>query len=266
MLSTPFMPDAFMSASSVPALACGSLVGLVLGLIGGGGSILAVPLLIYVVGVRNPHIAIGTSAFAVAINALAGLLSHAREHTVKWRCAGFFAPAGMLGAALGAQLGKAMDGQRLLLLFAGLMVLVGIAMIRGRHDEGIPGAACNRDNVWKVGLFGLCTGGLSGFFGIGGGFLIVPALMAATHMPVLNAVGTSLVAVAAFGVTTSASYALSGLVDWPSALWFIMGGVVGCLVGTKLASRLGKGSGATLKLLFAGLIFLVAAYIAYRTL
>ncbi|GBQ99815.1 sulfite exporter TauE/SafE family protein [Asaia lannensis] len=263
---TAFAHTPFASASLGPALASGSLVGLVLGLIGGGGSILAVPLLIYFVGVRNPHVAIGTSAFAVAVNALAGLFTHAREHTVKWRCAGFFAPAGMLGAALGAQLGKAMDGQRLLLLFAGLMVLIGIAMIRGRHDEGIPGAACNRDNVWKVGLFGLCTGGLSGFFGIGGGFLIVPALMAATHMPVLNAVGTSLVAVAAFGVTTSVSYAFSGLVDWSLAGWFIAGGIAGCLIGTRLARQLGKGSGATLKLVFAGLIFVVAGYIVFKTL
>ncbi len=193
-------------------------------------------------------------------------MSHAKEHTVKWRCAGFFAPAGMMGAALGAQLGKAVDGQRLLLLFSVLMVLVGVAMIRGRHDEGIPGAACNRDNVWKVGLFGLCTGGLSGFFGIGGGFLIVPALMAATHMPVLNAVGTSLVAVAAFGVTTAVSYAFSGLVDWPLAGWFITGGVAGSLAGTWLARKLGKGSGSTLKLVFAGLIFLVAGYIVFQNL
>ncbi|GBQ93748.1 sulfite exporter TauE/SafE family protein [Asaia krungthepensis] len=270
MVASSLTPDlvlsgGILSAQIVPALASGSLVGLVLGLIGGGGSILAVPLLIYLVGVRNPHVAIGTSAFAVAINALAGLVTHAREHTVKWRCAGFFAPAGMIGAALGAHLGKAMDGQRLLLLFAALMVLVGIAMIRGRHDQGIPGAACNRDNVWKVGLFGLCTGGLSGFFGIGGGFLIVPALMAATHMPVLNAVGTSLVAVAAFGVTTAASYALSGLVDWSLALWFILGGVAGCVIGTRLARAMGQGSGATLKLVFAALIFIVAGYIVFKT-
>ncbi len=139
-------------------------------------------------------------------------------------------------------------------------------MIRGRHDEGIPGAACNRENVWKVGLFGLCTGGLSGFFGIGGGFLIVPALMVATHMPVLNAVGTSLVAVAAFGVTTAVSYALSGLVDWALAGWFIMGGVLGCLLGTRLGRVMGQGSGATLKLVFAGLIFVVAGYIVFQTI
>lgn len=253
-------------SSVLPALGSGGLVGLTLGLVGGGGSILAVPLLVYLVGVRNPHVAIGTSAFAVAINALAGLVSHAREHTVKWRCAGFFAPAGMIGAALGAQVGKAVDGQKLLLFFALLMILVGINMIRGRHDEGIAGAACNRDNVWKVGLFGLCTGGLSGFFGIGGGFLIVPALMAATHMPVLNAVGTSLVAVAAFGVTTAISYAASGFVDWSLAGWFILGGVAGSLAGTRLAGTLCRDSGARLKLIFAGLIFVVAGYIVFRSI
>ncbi len=90
--------------------------------------------------------------------------------------------------------------------------------------------------------------------------------MAATHMPVLNAVGTSLVAVAAFGVTTAVSYALSGLVDWPLAGWFIAGGIVGSLAGTYLARKLGKGSGATLKLVFAGLIFVVAGYIVFQNL
>ncbi|MFT8638332.1 MAG: sulfite exporter TauE/SafE family protein, partial [Pseudoclavibacter sp.] len=183
----------------------GAVVGFTLGLIGGGGSILAVPLMVYVVGVANPHVAIGTSALAVAVNALAGLAQHARAGTVKWRCAAIFATCGVVGAFGGATLGKAMDGRRLLLCFALLMIVVGVLMVRGRRNQGCAGAACNRENVGRVMTYGLGTGALSGFFGIGGGFLIVPALIASTGMPILNAIGTSLVAVAAFGASTALS-------------------------------------------------------------
>ena len=182
----------------------GVLVGFTLGLVGGGGSILAVPLMVYLVGVKNPHIAIGTSAFAVAANAAIGLLNHAKAGNVKWRCGGLYAAAGIAGALLGSSAGKAFSGQKLLFLFALIMVLVGVLMLRGRKNAGIPGAACNRENAPKVLGFGIGTGLFSGFFGIGGGFLIVPGLVAATRMPILNAVGTSLVAVTAFGLTTAA--------------------------------------------------------------
>ena len=96
----------------------GVLIGFTLGLVGGGGSILAVPLMVYVVGVKSPHLAIGTSALAVAANALAGLFNHAREKNVNWRCGGSFALAGVMGALGGSTLGKAFDGQKLLFLFA----------------------------------------------------------------------------------------------------------------------------------------------------
>src|SRR3546814_18328887 len=88
-------------------------------------------------------------------------------------------------------------------------------MLWGRRVQGLPGAECNRKNAPKVIGLGLGTGVVSGFFGIGGGFLIVPSLMASTRMPMINAVGTSLVAVTAFGLTTALNYAFSGLVDWP---------------------------------------------------
>ena len=102
----------------------GVAVGFTLGLVGGGGSILAVPLMVYVVGVKNPHIAIGTAALAVAVNALAGLASHARAHNVNWRCGGAYALAGVAGAFAGSSAGKAVDGQHLLLLFALLMLVI----------------------------------------------------------------------------------------------------------------------------------------------
>src|SRR6188474_3504594 len=99
------------------AIVSGTVVGFSLGLVGGGGSILAVPLLVYVVGLDNPHVAIGTSAIAVAVNAAANLAMHARAGHVKWHCAAVFSTAGVAGAFLGSTLGKMMDGQRLLALF-----------------------------------------------------------------------------------------------------------------------------------------------------
>lgn len=242
----------------------GGLVGFTLGLVGGGGSILAVPLMVYLVGVPSAHVAIGTSAFAVAVNAATGLIGHARAGTVKWRCGGMYALAGILGAFAGSTAGKAFDGTRLLFLFALVMVLVGIVMLRGRNAQGVPGAQCDRENAPRVLGFGLVTGVFSGFFGIGGGFLIVPGLIGATRMPMLNAVGTSLVAVAAFGLTTALNYAWSGMVDWPLAGVFIAGGVAGGLLGLMAARRLSESRGA-LTTVFAVLIFVVAAYMLWRS-
>ena len=112
----------------------GGAVGFSLGLIGGGGSILAVPLLLYVVDIGDPHVAIGTSALSVAANAFANLFGHWRAGNVKWSCAVTFALAGVVGAAIGSTLGKLVDGQQLLLLFlfALAMIAVGVAMLRPR--------------------------------------------------------------------------------------------------------------------------------------
>ncbi len=245
-------------------IASGALVGFVLGLVGGGGSILAVPLMVYLVGVRDPHLAIGTSAFAVAANAAIGLFNHAREATVKWRCAAVFAVSGIAGAAAGSTLGKAFDGQKLLFLFALVMIVVGILMLRRKGGGGSGDVTLGRENAGKLVSYGLGAGLFSGFFGIGGGFLIVPGLIAATGMAMINAVGSSLVAVTAFGLTTAANYALSGLVDWALAFAFIVGGLGGSIFGTRLAKHLTR-SKDQLTVVFAGLIFVVAAYMLWKS-
>lgn len=242
----------------------GVLVGFSLGLVGGGGSILAVPLMVYVVGVADPHVAIGTSALAVAANAAIGLLSHAQAGTVKWRCGGMYAISGVIGALAGSSLGKAFDGQRLLFLFALVMLAVGALMLKGREQQGVAGAECNRENAPKVLGYGVGTGLFSGFFGIGGGFLIVPGLIASTRMPMINAVGTSLVAVTAFGLTTATNYAFSGLVDWQLADAFVSGGIAGGLFGTALARKLSGTS--RLSTVFAVLIFAVAGYMLFKSI
>ena len=143
------------------------------------------------------------------------------------------------------------------------MLVVGALMFRARGDGGNPGAECNIEKAPKVLGFGALTGAFSGFFGIGGGFLIVPGLVASTGMPILNAIGSSLVAVAAFGLTTSVNYAFSGLVDWPLALLFITGGVFGGYVGALASRRLSTKKGV-LNIAFACLIFIVAIYMIWR--
>lgn len=244
--------------------ASGSLVGLSLGLFGGGGSILAVPLLVYLVGVTDAHTALGTAAVAVAANAAANLLGHARRGNVRWRCGLIYAAAGVGGAVIGSTIGKAIDGEKLLFLFALLMLGVAALMVVRRQAAGNPNAVCGIESAPRTIAYGFGSGTISGFFGIGGGFLIVPGLMASTGMPMLHAVGSSLVAVTAFGLTTAGNYALSGFVDWGLAAVFLAGGIGGGFVGSFGATRLAQQRGL-LNLMFAGLVVVVALYMLWRS-
>jgi uncharacterized membrane protein YfcA len=250
---------------SVLGLASGMLVGFSLGLVGGGGSILAVPLMVYVVGVSDAHVAIGTSALAVAANAAMNLSNHARGGGVRWSCALVFAGAGTAGAFAGSIIGKMLDGQKLLALFALLMLVIAVLMLKTRSRIGLPDARMSWANTPAVVGLGLATGTLSGFFGIGGGFLIVPALMLATDMSVMNAISSSLVAVTAFSLTTAASYAWSGLIFWKLAGLFVAGGIAGGLIGTRSA-RLLAGRRGALNIVFAVVIIAVALYMLARNL
>ena len=252
-------------AHSLLGLASGMLVGFSLGLVGGGGSILAVPLMVYVVGVPEPHVAIGTSAVAVAANAAINLSNHARGGTVVWSCALLFAAAGIVGAFCGSLLGKMLDGQKLLALFALVMLLIALLMLKTRSKVGASDVKMSMANLPAILGLGLSAGTLSGFFGIGGGFLIVPALMLATGMSIMNAVSSSLVAVTAFGLTTALSYAWSGLVSWGLAGLFVAGGVAGGLAGTRSARLLAERRGA-LNVVFATVIIAVALYMLARNI
>jgi uncharacterized membrane protein YfcA len=254
-----------MTLPDILAILSGAAVGLVLALIGGGGSILATPALLYVVGIANPHMAIGTSAIAVSINALANLINHARRGHVRWRYAMIFAAAGVIGAAAGAAIGKVTDPGVLLPLFALIMIVAGVFMLRRRADPHAEEARFARARVPRLLLYGQGAGILSGFFGIGGGFLIVPSLVGATGMTMIQAIGSSLLSVAAFGATTAASYALDGLVAWRVAALFIGGGLIGGAIGASFAARLSKQRGA-LERVFAGVVFAVAAYMLWRSL
>ena len=253
------------TTQSLLGLASGMLVGFSLGLVGGGGSILAVPLIFYVVGVPEPHVAIGTSAIAVAANAAINLSNHARGGTVIWSCALVFAAAGIVGAFGGSILGKMVEGQKLLALFSLIMLVIAMLMLKTRSRIGLPDVRISMSNMPAIVGLGLATGTLSGFFGIGGGFLIVPALMLATGMPIMNAVSSSLVAVTAFGLTTAASYAWSGLISWQLAGLFVAGGIAGGLIGTRSAQLLADRRGA-LNIVFSVVIIAVALYMLARNL
>lgn len=246
---------------------CGGGVGFTLGLLGGGGSILATPLLLYVVGLA-PHRAIGTGALAVSASAFMNFAAHTRAGNVRWRSAGLFALVGTIGALAGSELGKSLDGKKLLFLFAILMIGVGLRMFRskgGASPGNVPSGHryCNRRSAPRIAGVALAVGALSGFFGIGGGFLVVPALLVSTGMPTLFAIGSSLLAVGAFGFATAANYAWSGLVDWTVAAEFIGGGGIGGWVGMRCACRL-SGRKTTLNRIFAVLICLVAIYMFCR--
>lgn len=247
------------------AVLSGALVGLLLTVFGGGGSVLATPLLLYVVGVRDPHVAIGTSAAAVAVNAIIGLVSQARAGRVKWPCALVFGGAGLVGALTGAHLAKQMNGDALLTWFAVAMALVGLSMFRKPTSQGDAGVRLNRSLTTRLAPVGGAVGLAAGFFGIGGGFLIVPGLMAATGMTLAHAAASSLVSVALFGAATSVSYAFSGLVNWPIFVALVAGGAVGALTGAKAAPVMARYSGAA-RTIFALMVVATAAYVGWRSL
>tara|TARA_R110002020_G_scaffold83397_2_gene207356 strand:+ start:266415 stop:267224 length:810 start_codon:yes stop_codon:yes gene_type:complete len=247
----------------VAAIVSGLIIGVFLGTFGGGGSVLAAPLLLYVVGVSDPHVAIGTSAAAVAAIALFSLFGHWRGGNVKWPCATVFALSGFAGSIIGSSIAKQVDGTQLLLAFSVAMAVIALSMFRKPAFAGNPDVHLTRSIMLRLAPLGLIVGMAAGFFGIGGGFLIVPGLMLAAGMTMTNATASSLVSVALFGAATSANYALSGLVDGRLVLLLLLGGAVGGLVGIGI-SRLLKSRVRTARSAFAVMILVVAAYVAWN--
>lgn len=241
----------------------GGVVALLLTVFGGGGSVLAVPLLLYVVGVRDPHMAIGASAAGVSLNALTALAGQAKAGRVRWPCAALFAVIGAAAAWAGSSVAKIIDGHHLLLAFAVAMAAVGLAMLLPKKGDGDPGVRLHRGMAPRVAVSGVGVGAAAGFFGIGGGFLIVPGLMWATGMTLAAAQATSLLSVAAFGASTAANYSLSGLVDWSVVGAMTIGGAAGTLAGLPLSKRLGDNAKLG-RQLFAALILVVAVYVAVK--
>lgn len=234
-------------------------------MIGGGGSVLAVPLLLYVVGIRDTHLAIGTSALAVGVIAGINLLSHKKLGNIRIKKGLFFAVPGIAGTLVGAQLGLWTPAENLLILFAGFMGVIGFLMLKRKatkHEvtNGNSSLILLKKNV---SLSGFSVGVLAGYFGIGGGFLIVPTIMYSGGLNIIQAIGTSLVSVSSFGLTTAARYFVAGQVDIIIAALLIVGGVVGGYFGAKTSERIPK---ENLSKIFAALLFVIATYIVIRTI
>jgi uncharacterized protein len=267
----------------VLSLIFGLVVGLSLGLTGGGGAIFAVPLLTYGLGVPARE-AVGISLAAVGATSLVGFLQRWRIGQVEIGTGLLFAVAGMVGAPLGAWIAGQLPETLLLLMFAGLMVIVAIRMWRSSppasvesipaHDESADGPTCRRDATGTLILtspcamllltLGLLTGLLAGLFGVGGGFVIVPALILFSSMSIHRAVGTSLMVIALVSVSGVTAHLAAGR-DIPLDITglFLLGGLAGLFAGQTISKRL---SGTVMQRIFVVAILAVAGYVVLQNL
>lgn len=213
-------------------IALATLVGLSLGLLGGGGSILMVPLLAYVANVDAKQ-AIATSLLVVGATSVVCAVSHARAGRVRWRTGFLFGGAGMAGAYLGGLLSGVIPGSLLLVGFAAIMITAAVAMLRRRKEKSRVHPA-RAVAVPKILLEGLGVGLVTGLVGAGGGFLIVPALAILGGLPMPMAVGTSLVVIAMNSFAGLAGHLTSGQIDWRIAAMVTAVAVIGSLIGSRL--------------------------------
>ncbi|MFF2327282.1 MULTISPECIES: sulfite exporter TauE/SafE family protein [unclassified Streptomyces] len=237
----------------VLALTAGAVVGLALGGLGGGGSVLAVPALIYLLGF-TPAAATTSGLLIVVVTSLTGLVAHAREGRVRWRTGGLFAAAGIVPAAVAGALSARIPSGVLTAAFALLAAVAAVRMIRPRAEsappDGVPGG--------RVARAGAGLGAVTGFLGVGGGFLAVPALVTVVAVPMSAAVGTSLLV-----ITVNSTAALVTRLATPTALdWAVIApftatAVLGAWDGQRLAAKV---STAALQRIFGAVLLVVAAF------
>lgn len=265
--------------------ALGALVGFSLGLTGGGGAIFAVPILVYGLGVPARE-AVGISLLTVGSTALVGFIQRARTGLVEFPTGLLFALAGMIGAPFGSQLADLLPASLLLTLFAGLMLTIAVRMwlkssdppsslaIIGSHLDDNAGPTCQRDPEGRLrltsrcamllGVVGLGTGILTGMFGVGGGFIIVPALVTFACMGMQRAIGTSLLIMTLVSLSGVTGHILAGKeLSVQIAGMFTCGSLAGLFIGSWMAQRL---NGSTLQRVFAVAILFVAIYVIHRTI
>ena len=224
-----------MSPMMIAVVGLAVLVGLSLGLLGGGGSILVVPLLTYLGGME-PREAIASSLFVVGVTSLVSLLQHARAGRVRWKTGLLFGAAGMVGAFAGGLVGGHIPGPVLMVAFALMMVATATAMLRPRKTPG-EDHANGPHPVWRILLDGLVVGAATGLVGAGGGFLVVPALVLLAGLPMSAAVGTSLLVIALKSFAGLGGYMTTVSLDWPIVLSVTAAAVVGSFGSVALASR-----------------------------
>lgn len=262
------------------SLIFGAIVGLSLGLTGGGGAIFAVPLLVYGLAI-DPRQAIGISLAAVGMTSLIGFFGRWKAREVEIATGLMFAVAGMIGAPIGSWLSARIPETLLLMLFALLMLVVAVRMwtkagsssseVRCALDEA-DGPTCRRDAEGNLrldspcavllGIVGVLTGVLAGLFGVGGGFVIVPALVLYSGMEIHRAVGTSLLVITLVSASGVASHLLAGRdITLDTTLYFVVGGVLGMFAGIWTSRYF---SGPSLQKVFAVAIVAVAIFVIFR--
>ena len=255
----------------------GFLIGISLGALGGGGSILAVPALVYAAG-QTPKHATTTSLVLVALTAMIGIVPHWRARRVRFVAGTIFGLAGVGGALLGSHWNKAADPNVLLLAFSGLMMIaawgmwrrvrttpttathlsVGAAAVSPTH----PSVRIEPMTVLKVVVAGTVVGLLTGFFGVGGGFVIVPALVLALGFTMPEAIGTSLLVITINSAVALTTRLQAGSIEWGTVIPFTIASLLGVIIGSRLASTRDSRS---LQRWFVGLLVVVATYTAVRS-
>jgi uncharacterized membrane protein YfcA len=236
------------------------VVGVTLGLLGGGGSILMVPLLVYVAGMETKE-AIATSLVVVGVTAVVGVVGHARGSRVRWRTGLLFGVAGMVGAFAGGLVGGHLPGQLLLVAFALMMLATAGAMLRGRRTASEQ--AHHELPVGRVLLDGVVVGLVTGLVGAGGGFLVVPALALLGGLPMAVAVGTSLLVISMKSFAGLAGYLSSVQIDWAVTGAVTAAAVVGAVLGGRLVSRV---SADALRQAFGWFVLAMGAFVLLQQL
>ena len=242
------------------------LVGFVLGLLGGGGSVLTVPILIYALHLEVKP-AIATSLCVVGLVSFIGFLSHVKQRTVETRVALIFGPFAVAAAYISARLAKHIPGEVQLILFALVGLAGSVLMFRGtfRKNEGAEVADyhfdTNRNALILLALQGIAVGALTGVVGVGGGFLIVPALVLVEKLPMRLAVGTSLLVITMNALSGFAGYAGTVPIDWSLVIWFTGIAAIGSIVGTMISKRVPQ---RHLRQVFGVLLIGVSLYVLYR--
>ena len=259
----PSYPPGYSAAVLLIAIVAGAVIGLSLGALGGGGSILAVPVLVYALAL-DPQSATTASLVIVGVTAITAAISHARAGRVDWRAALAFGGLGIPASVAGSALNRAVDPQVLLLAFAALMLVAAAAMFRRSRRVEAPGpspSGTGFTRVARVVVVALVVGFLTGFLGVGGGFLIVPALVLAMGFGMPTAVGTSLVIISITSLAAFVERLGHGTMAWDVIIPFTAAAVVASLAGKRLSDRV---SGARLTQAFAVLLVLVAGYVTVR--
>lgn len=236
------------------ALALTLLVGLSLGMLGSGGSIVMLPVLVYVAGVPAQE-AVSMSLAIVGGTSIVGAYLRYRQGHYHWKATAIFSLSGMVGAFFGSMLTHLVSQPVLMLLFSGLMFAVGGAMLRGRRKSDQK----RECRVIRCVVIGGCVGVLTGFLGVGGGFLIVPALVLFAGIETNKAVGASLAIIAFNSASGIVGHLRHGTLDWQLTLLFLGVAIAGMMIGTPIASKIPE---RKLRQLFAWFVLLVALTIA----